>query len=110
LIVLFPQLGHKHIGWIVTQKFSPQDIFKTTDEVTWRDVNGELVVLKLTSGEYFSFNSVGRLTWIKLTEGKAVTEVIDAIASEYEVTHAQAESDVHSFVDGLLSNELLYKN
>ena len=88
---------------------SPKDVFKTTDEVTWRDVNGELVVLKLTSGEYYTFNTIGRLTWMSLSEGKSVAETIDAIASEYEVSPEQAESDVHSFVDGLLTNDLLHK-
>jgi len=80
------------------------------DEVTWRDVNGELVVLRLTSGEYYSFNSIGRLTWMNITEGKSIAEVVDAIAAEYEVSHEQAESDVHSFVEGLLTNDLLYKD
>ena len=94
----------------MTHKISPQDIYKTTDEVTWRDVNGELVVLKLTSGEYYSFNSVGRLTWMNISEGKSISEVIDAIASEYDVTREQAESDVHSFVEGLLTNDLLSKD
>lgn len=57
---------------IVKHTISPNDIFKSTDEVTWRDVNGELVVLKLTSGEYFSFNAIGRLTWMNLSEGKSI--------------------------------------
>lgn len=65
---------------------SPNDIFKSTDEVTWRDVNGELVVLKLTSGEYFSFNAIGRLTWMNLSEGKSIADAIDTIAAEYDVT------------------------
>lgn len=94
----------------MTHKISPQDTYKTKDEVTWRDVNGELVVLKLTSGEYYSFNSVGRLSWMNISEGKSIAEVIDAIALEYDVTHEQAASDVHSFVDGLLANDLLNKD
>ena len=94
----------------MTHKISPKDVFKTTDEVTWRDVNGELVVLKLTSGEYFSFNAVGRLTWMNLSEGKSIADAIETIAAEYDVTHEQAELDVHTFVEGLLSNDLLYKD
>ena len=94
----------------MAHKILSKDIFKTTDEVTWRDVNGELVVLRLTSGEYYSFNSIGRLTWMNITEGKSIAEVVDAIAAEYEVSHEQAESDVHSFVEGLLTNDLLYKD
>ena len=95
---------------IVTDTISPNDVFKTTDEVTWRDVNGELVVLKLTSGEYFSFNSVGRLTWMNLSEGKSIADAVDAIAAEYDVTREQAVLDVHTFVEGLLTNDLLYKD
>ncbi len=92
------------------QKITLSDVFKTTDEVTWRDVKGELVVLKLTSGEYFSFNTVGRLTWMNLSEGNSIADAVDAIAAEYDVTHEQAELDVQKFVEGLLSNDLLYKD
>jgi hypothetical protein len=100
----------KNTGLTVTHKISPRDTYKTTDEVTWRDVNGELVVLRLTSGEYYSFNSVGRLTWMNISEGKSIAEVIDTIALEYDVAYEQAESDVRSFVEGLLTNNLLYKD
>jgi Coenzyme PQQ synthesis protein D (PqqD) len=93
----------------VAHNISSQDIYKTTDEVTWRDVNGELVVLRLTSGEYYSFNSIGRLTWMNISEGKSIAEIVETIAAEYDVSHEQAESDVHGFVEGLLTNDLLYK-
>ena len=85
------------------------DTYKASDEVTWRDVDGELVVLKLTSGEYYSFNNLGRTTWMSLSEGKSIADVIDAIAAEYDVAYEQAESDVHNFVGGLIQNDLLYK-
>ena len=91
----------------MNKEVRPDDIYISSEEITWRDVNGELVVLKLTSGEYFSFNEVGRLTWLNLTEGKSIKEIVKVIEKEYDVTTDQAQSDVYTFIEGLLENQLL---
>ncbi|MFH2057846.1 MAG: PqqD family protein [Pseudomonadota bacterium] len=85
------------------------DTFQSVDEVTWRDIKGELVVLELASGEYYSFNEIGRLSWISLTQGKSVKVIIDEIVNEYDVTHDQAKEDLDGFITGLLENNLIVR-
>lgn len=91
-------------------QFSSEDTFKPVEEVTWRDINGEVVALKLVSGEYYSFNEVGRLSWISLTEGKQVSQIIQDILDNYETTPEQAENDLNGFINGLIENDLLIKD
>lgn len=88
-------------------KISKDSVFHVAAEVSWRDIKGELIVLQLSSGEYFSFNEIGRLVWISLAENKSVGQVIEAVLNEYDVSLAQAEADVVTFVQGLLGNKLL---
>ena len=90
-------------------QFSSADTFKPVEEVTWRDINGEVVALKLMSGEYYSFNEVGRLSWISLTEGKQVSQIIQDILENYETTPEQAENDLNGFINGLIENNLLIR-
>lgn len=81
--------------------------FKPPEEVSWRDVNGEMVVLKLTSGEYYTFNEVGRITWLALSEGKNIKETVQMVIDEHDVTPEKAKSDVENFAMSLIKQELL---
>ncbi|WP_321492930.1 PqqD family protein [uncultured Desulfobacter sp.] len=93
----------------MTYEISPQDKFNPVDEVTWRDINGEVVALKLVSGEYYSFNEVGRLSWLSITEGKQVSQIVDHIVENYETTLEQAWKDLNEFITGLMEHKLLVK-
>ncbi len=85
-------------------------VFQPAEGISWRDIKGELIVLQLASGEYFSFNEIGRLTWLALAEQQSIAQVIDAVIAEYDVSFAQAEADVVAFIQGLLGNKLLIQH
>lgn len=85
-------------------------VFQPAEGISWRDIKGELIVLQLASGEYFSFNEIGRLTWLALAEQQSIAQVIDAVIAEYDVPFAQAEADVVAFIQGLLGNKLLIQH
>ncbi len=81
--------------------------FKTPDNYSWRDVNDELVVLNLQSGEYFTFNAVGRLIWLSLNDGKTVEEIAHTVVAEYATSEEKAVADVKAFITNLVSEKLL---
>lgn len=85
-------------------------VFQPTENVTWRNVNDEVTVLKLDSGEYFTFNSLGRDIWLDLVGGLNLSQIIDKVVMDYEVDIVQAETDVTKFASGLLTNGLLGKS
>jgi hypothetical protein len=80
---------------------------KPTDDITWRNVDQEVVVLKLESGEYFTFNDLGREIWLDLVEGLSLSAIIEKVAQTYDVEVKQAEADVTRFASGLLQKGLL---
>ena len=88
-------------------KIGKDSAFQVAEGITWRDIKGELIALQLESGEYYSFNEIGRLSWLALAEGRSVGQVVEAVLAEYEVSLAQAESDVVAFTQGLLENRLI---
>ena len=88
-------------------KIGRDSAFQPAEGITWRDIKGELIALELESGEYFSFSEIGRLAWLALAEGRSVGQVVEAVPAEYEVSLAQAESDVVAFTQGLLENRLI---
>lgn len=82
-------------------------VLKPHADLSWRDVNGELVALNVKSGEYFVFNEIGRLVWLAMAEGKTAAETLKQILDEYDVEEQDAVSDVRKFVGGLLEKSLV---
>ena len=58
----------------------------------------ELVLLDLQGEAYFGLDPVGTRMWNLLAEGDSLKEVVDTMATEYDVSEAQLESDVVDLV------------
>lgn len=67
--------------------------------VVWREVDGETIVLAVESSDYLGANESATLLWAALQRGTTRVELVDILVSEYDVSRAQAEADVHAFVD-----------
>ena len=80
---------------------------KLSDDLSWRDVNDEMVALNLKTGEYYTFNDVGRGIWLALTDDKSPSEIVEMVVTKYDTKRAAAESDVADFVGGLLDKGVL---
>ena len=76
-------------------------------DVTWRDVDGELVVLNLTTGEYYTFNDVGRTVWGTIAAGENLTEVARRVANEHSLEVDAVVCDIKSFINGLVEQRLV---
>ncbi|OHB63370.1 MAG: hypothetical protein A2Y76_11950 [Planctomycetes bacterium RBG_13_60_9] len=82
-------------------------VFQVPDNLTWRDVDHQTVVLNLTSGEYVTFNDVGRQIWLSVTEGKDVGQIAKQVSEEYDISEEQAVEDTKEFLSGLIENHML---
>jgi hypothetical protein len=78
-----------------------------TDDLTWREVGEELVVLKLSTGTYLTLNTVGRELWLQLEGGATGDQLAKGLIERYGITPEQAAEDVAAFVADLRGRELL---
>ncbi|MHB1777728.1 MAG: PqqD family protein [Acidimicrobiales bacterium] len=78
-----------------------------TDDLTWREVGDELVVLKLSTGTYLTLNTVGKELWLELDGGATAEQLVTGLVDRYGITGEQATEDVTAFVADLRSRELL---
>ena len=83
--------------------------FKTTENIAWRNVNDEIVILNLKSGEYFTLNDVAQCIWKAITDEKSVEEIKVKIIDEYDVSTERADRDFEEFITGMIEQGLLYK-
>lgn len=81
--------------------------FKIAESVIAREVAGEMVVLDIESGTYFGLNEVGARIWTLLSENETPADIALKLASEYDVTTDQAETDIVVLLDELAQRKLV---
>lgn len=77
------------------------------DEVIFRELDGEAVVLNLDTGIYFGLDAVGTRIWRLLEEHKSLRTVLDTLADEYEATPDRLQRDLLAFVERLNGKGLI---
>ena len=77
------------------------------EEVVFRVLEAESVVLNLESGIYFGLDDVGTRMWQLIDELQSLRGVADALAREYEAPREQLDSDLIAFVEQLHAKGLV---
>lgn len=84
------------------------DRFTVSDDVVAREVGGEMVLLDLSSGQYFGLDSVGGRIWELLTERPhELRELCDIIEAEFDAPRDRIEADLLTLARQLQDQELI---
>jgi len=67
----------------------------------------ELVLLHLTTHNYYSLNETGQFIWKQLVAGQPPEAVVDAILDRWEADRSDVEAYVANLIDDLQSESLL---
>jgi Coenzyme PQQ synthesis protein D (PqqD) len=78
-----------------------------TDELDWRELEGEIVALDLRESEYFAINRTGTLLWRAVAAGASRTELVALLVEEFGLTETAAAADVDRFVTDLERRRLV---
>jgi hypothetical protein len=70
-------------------------------------LDGEVVILNLNSGVYYSLEAVGVDIWNLIQEPRTINEIRDAILTNYEIEPAQCERDLLTFLEELEAEGLI---
>lgn len=76
-------------------------------DVSWREVDGEVIALDAGLKNYVSTNATGTLIWKALVAGASLEQLVRRIADEFDVDTTRAEHDVRAFLADLEANGLL---
>ena len=78
-----------------------------SDNLFWRETDGEVVVLDADASRYLAANPAATTLWKRLGEGATEAELADALCERYSVSREVAEADVKAFVAELSARGLL---
>ena len=75
-------------------KISLSDSMVIREEVVFRELGGEAVLLNLKTGSYFGLDPVGTRVWQLLVEHGSVAQVMDVMLGEYDIDRERLEHDL----------------
>ena len=86
--------------------------FVRNREVVSRQIEGELVIVPIRRGvgdlnSLYTLNPVGSALWEFMNEGHTVPEMVNRVCDEFEVSSAQAQSDIQEFLNSMLEEKLI---
>ena len=77
------------------------------EDVVFRELQGEAVILNLESSMYFGLDPVGTRIWQLLETRQSLRAVWEAMAQEFDAPADALKSDLLTLVDELAKNGLL---
>src|SRR2546428_1202630 len=80
---------------------------KIPDDVMFRILGDEAVILNVASGVYFGLDSVGTRMWQLMSEHGSTEKVVKALLAEYEVEEGQLRRDLDNLVQQLTDKGLV---
>lgn len=72
-----------------------------TDDLAWRQVGDEVIVLDTNNSEYLSVNKTGSVLWDLLLVGCARADLARALAEHFQIDDRGATTDAERFVSSL---------
>lgn len=77
------------------------------DDVIFRELDGEAVILNLATGMYFGLDEIGSRLWTIVAESGTLRGAVDAMAAEYDVDRPVLEGDALELAGQLLEKGLI---
>ena len=77
------------------------------DNVMFRELEGESVILNLDAESYFGLDEVGTRMWQAVTEADSIQAAFDTLAEEYEVDPDTLRDDLGELLGTLLDRGLV---
>ncbi len=70
-------------------------------------VDGEVVLMHLDNGRFFSLGQTGRRTWELLDDHSSLKALVGAMIAEYDVSAEQCEADLRDILTALDQRKLI---
>ena len=77
------------------------------DEVIFRELDGDAIILNLATGIYFGLDAIGARMWMLFARSEPLGRVVGALADEYDIDRASLERDVLDLVSELMTKGLV---
>jgi hypothetical protein len=72
------------------------------------DMGGEKVMMGIENGNYYNLGEIGGIIWDKMEQSITIGDLIDRLASEYDIEKEECGKQVLSFLESLQKENLIH--
>jgi len=92
---------------VETPAGSRPDTVSIRDDVVYRELDGDIVALSISSGEYVSLDSIGSDIWRFIERFGSIAQVKSALLADYDLDEPTCDAEVAAFVATLQAKGLV---
>ena len=85
-------------------------VIAVEENLTVAELEGEAVVLDLSSGRYYGLNKVGARVLELAKQPTPVGEILEALRQQYDVEAEQLKRDVLAFLQTMIDKQIIRKD
>ncbi|WP_127536562.1 lasso peptide biosynthesis PqqD family chaperone [Paenibacillus illinoisensis] len=90
-----------------TKQFDWKDRVKQKEGNLVSDMGGEKVMMSIQSGKYYNLGSTGGRIWELLSQERTIADLVDILASEYEIDTDTCQVQVIPFLEHMSREGLI---
>ena len=84
-----------------------ETVYRRNADILAASVDGELVMMSIQAGNYYSIGGIGMVIWELLDQPRTLDELVDAVVADYDVERERCAADVAAFLDEILGLNLI---
>ena len=78
-----------------------------SEDISYRVVDQEVIILNLKTGDYYSLNKVGTFIWRFLLNKADLDFLVDKVVDEFEIDKKVAIRDITTLLKELISEKMI---
>ena len=92
---------------MATSQLDLQSIVQRDPEIIAAEADNDLVMVSIQTGSYYGVSDVARTIWEAIEQPKKVSDLIDDLASTYDIERSKCQEETLLFLGELLTERLL---
>lgn len=84
-----------------------ENVFQKQENLIWRNVDNEVLLLDTVSGHYFSLNDSASKIWNFLAEGNSLEQAAQRLSETYDISVEAARADIDELLILLKEEHIL---
>lgn len=95
---------------MTSMTLSSDTIIQRNDSVIFSDIDDQVVMMDLDSGDYFELNTVGTRIWELLETPTTVNGLVKTLLSEFDIAEDVCRTETEDFIRKMLDLKTLNTN
>lgn len=85
-----------------------KSIIERKQNIMASDMDGDIVMMNIETGKYYNLGKIGGLIWNMTEYATSISDLVDKLTNEFDVTKEQCEKDILPFLEKMLEQKLIF--